>query len=196
MADDTHKNQQQWPLAAIIAIASLAITALLLVWILQQQKNLLAEAQSAAKASQQDYLETQNQLALLAQAIQEGQRNARDFGIKQRYYTELMGLLSEIYVHTKRQDITALEEAQYRSQKAFYGLEAYLEPTHRQWLIQQLENIYGLSRKLSEPTEEYEENLLATKVQLRQMIDESHQRLFDALFQPAATVHKNVQKAP
>ena len=191
MADDIPKSQQQWPLAAIIAIGSLVITALLLVWILQQQSSLLAEAQSAAKASQQDYLETQNQLALLAQAIQEGQRNARDFAIKQRFYTELMGLLSEIFVHTKRQDVTALEEAQYRAQKAFYGLEAYLDGDQRQWLVQQLKSINSLSRKLSEPTEEYEENLLATKVQLRQMIDETHQRLFSSLFAPQH--HENDQ---
>ena len=93
-----------------------------------------------------------------------------------------MGLLSEIMIYTQRQDITALEDSQYRSHKAFYGIEPFLTAEQRQWLMIQLQSINSISGKLTDPGEDFEENLLGTRAQLRQLIDETHQRLYTDLF--------------
>lgn len=174
--------KQGWPVAAMVALGSLLIAALVFVWVLHQQRLILQDVQSAAQQSQTQQQQMQQQFVALTQDLQKARNKEVGFMVKQQHYADLMGLLSEVYVNTERQDSTALEETIHRVNKAYFGLEPFLTNDMRDWMTQQIKGISGLSNKLAEPNQEYEENLLATKTTLRQLIDETHEKLFPALF--------------
>lgn len=181
--------KQSWPISALVAI--MALLALLLVSLFAWQTQQAAQQQMQKMAD----LQLQTQHALQAQfehslqQLQDRQQLAQHYSRKLQAYSQLMGLLSDIYIETQRVDSTALEESYHRAQQALYQVEPFLSPGHREWLMQQLTSIYGLSRKLADPMNEYEENLLASKTRLRQLIDETHQGLYTLLFAPEDTQH-------
>ncbi|MCG8670959.1 MAG: hypothetical protein MI867_16235 [Pseudomonadales bacterium] len=186
---ETNNNKQApgWPMSAIVSLVALLIVSVVFMWVFNQQQMMLKDVQAIAAESQTQQDKMQKQFLKFVQNLQDDRRQQMDFVVKQQHYSALMGQLSEMSMNTERQDGTALEETVHRINQAYFGLEPFLDEEQRTWLAKQLKALANLSAKLADPAQEYEENLLATKTSLRQMIDETHLNLYPALFSPQET---------
>ena len=172
----------QLPLAAMIALVSLAV-ALAALWFAFSSQQQVAAA--VAKRNQEQAGEQGKLLAQLEDTLQimsSQQRESRGFMVKQYHYSQLMQLLSQTYVLTERLEPAALVEVHLRTADQLYAIEPFLSGTDRNWLSQQLKEIENLSTRLADPLQDYEENLLTTKTTLRNMIDETRDRTYAMLF--------------
>lgn len=188
--DNNSKNS--WPVSAMIALSALILTAAVFIWVFDQQRIMVMALQESTNEAQLQHQEMHQQFMQLADRLQRDRQEEIGFMVKQQHYSDFMGLLSELYVNTEGQDRTALDESLHRLNQAFFGLEPFLDQLTREWLTNQIKAIAKLSNRLADSSAEYEENLLANKTSLRQMIDETHQKLYPSLFanqeQPANVV--------
>lgn len=177
-----NKSKNGWPVSAMISLSALILTVAVLVWVFEQQRVMVLELQESSNKAQLQHREMHQQFMQLADRLQQDRQREIGFMVRQQHYSEFMGQLSEIYVYTEAQDATALEESLHRLNQAFFGLEPFLKDDARDWLTRQIQAIGKLSNRLADSATEYEENLLANKSSLRQMIDETHQKLYPSLF--------------
>lgn len=175
----SQSRESVWPISALLSLFSLLI-AMLALWLAFSTQQQTITGLTAEQNQQRDEIMADWQKALMS--IQQQLEESRGFMVRQQHYARFMGLLSELYVHTTRQEPAALEETQYRLQSEFNALEPFLERADREWLGRQLKAMIDLSHRLADPLQDYEENLLSSTASLRNLMDETHENAYRMLF--------------
>ena len=177
-----HNREGGWPLSALVSLLSLVVAIAALWFAFNGSQQALQQLNDSLTQQHQQHAQMMAEWQENLTRLQTELRDSRGFIMRQQHYARFMGLLSELYVHTVRQEPAALEEVQYRLKAEFNALEPFLVPGDRQWLHQQLNAIMNLSHRLAEPLQDYEENLLASGASLRNLIDEAHEKSYGMLF--------------
>lgn len=192
----TTQQDQKWPLSSLVALAALGLVALLTFAGLRLNQQMLEQVENTVKTNQQTQLASQQAFEAALKAMEKQLQQQTLFITKQQHYSQLMALLADVFVLTERLDAAALQETLHQARKHKFALEPFLNTEEKQWLTQQYKSIAKLSTELSDPLQEYEENLLATKTSLRNLIDETHKGLYPMLFSGDAGVQEDAKNAP
>jgi hypothetical protein len=193
--NDPSSSTSQWPVSALVALLSLAVAlaALWLAFSTQQETLRLMESSARQQADRQ--LAQMSEFQKTLAAMQAEQRQAKGFMVRQHHYARLMQLLAQTYILTERLEPAALAEVQHLVNEQLFAIEPFLTGDEQAWLARQLRSIDKLSARLADPMQDYEENLLATKTTLRELIDETRAKTYDMLFPENLEVINDAQEA-
>lgn len=141
----------------------------------------LLRAQQLQERTQARLLEQYN--AYLSQQASNA-RFERSFEIRQRFYAQFMAGVSDIWLAVNRKDMKGLDAALNQIEKAYFGLEPFLDSAGRHFLKKRMVMLQNLAKQLVDPRYEYEGNLLADKQTLNQMSEDFQDYLYPLLFEP------------
>lgn len=143
----------------------------------------LLRAQQLQEQAQVRLLDQYNQY-LKQQAL--NSRFERSFEIRQQFYAQFMAGVSDVWLSVNRKDLKGLDVALNSMEKAYFGLEPFLDAGGRHYLKKRMVMLQNLTRQLVDPRYEYEGNLLADKKTLNQMSEDFQDYLYPLLFEPQA----------
>lgn len=112
------------------------------------------------------------------------ERFERSFEIRQRFYAQFMAGVSDVWLSVNRKDNKALDGALNQMEKAYFGLEPFLDAGGRHYLKKRMVMLQNLAKQLVDPRYEYEGNLLADKQTLNRMSEDFQDYLYPLLFEP------------
>lgn len=190
MSDTEHKplvtlKENRFPIFSLILVVLAFALAGWIAWLNyvmhQSATAQLLRSQQMQERGMAGLLERYNDY-LLQQA--DNARFERSFEIRQTFYASFMAGVSDVWLNTSRKDMKGLDNALNQIEKAYFGLEPFLQTGERHFLKKRMVMMQNVAKQLVDPRYEYESNLLDDRKTLDQMSQDFQDFLYPILFEP------------